>query len=270
MKQTVTSREYKVVLKAARFGGPGDILWEAARSFWKSFSDSIAEIAIDIDGELNKPRKERTISFYDTSGRHLRSAHYICRERMEINSRDREVTLKFRHPDRYVSQDRNMAAARQEDGKIKFEEDIKIPFTTLYSFSTTQPISRDKTLNCLDDLVSLYPGIKKRLGPVRGDEAIGVVGKFVAREEVLRGAAFRIGRKPKTDAECALIVWYVDARPEDKPVIVEFSFRYGAKNENYERDAALRAYGAFAAMKESLADWLEAKTPTKTAFVYEQ
>jgi hypothetical protein len=163
-----------------------------------------------------------------------------------------------------------MAAARPEKGVTKFEEDIKLPFSTFYSFSTAQPISRGKSLDRLHDVVSLYPGMKKQLGSVSKNEPIEIVGSFVAREIVIAGASFRLQRKPKREAECALIVWYGDTNQEDKPVVVEFSFRYGNKHEEYERDAALRAYDAFGSIQKSLAEWIDPDGATKTAFVYEQ
>ena len=270
MKQIVVSREWKVMLKTTRFYGSRSTLQKAAQMFWRSFSNSIEGIAIGVDGSLTAIEKQKTVSFYDTGGRHLHSNNYLFRERVDVDAEEREVTLKFRHPDRYVSQDRDMASARPEEGVTKFEEDIKLPFTTLYSFSTTQPISRGKTLDRLRDVVALYPGIKKRLGSVPKDEPIEIVGSFIAREIVIAGASFRLERKPKREAECALIVWYGDAGQEDKPVVVEFSFRYGNKHEEYERDAALRAYDAFGAMQKSLADWIDPDAATKTAFVYEQ
>src|SRR5207249_902896 len=126
--------------------GSRSTLQKAAQMFWSSFSNSIESIAIGVDGSLTAIEKQKTVSFYDTGGRHLHSNNYLFRERVDVDAEEREVTLKFRHPDRYVSQDRDMAAARPEVGVTKFEEDIKLPFTTLYSFSTTQPISRGKTL----------------------------------------------------------------------------------------------------------------------------
>ena len=44
---------------------------------------------------------------------------------------------------------------------------------------------------------------------------------------VITGADFQIGENPKTEAEYALIMWYDEAAEEDRPVVVEFSFRYG-------------------------------------------
>jgi len=226
MKQHVISREYKVMLKKERFIGLQADLLEQAGDFWHAFEDSIQDIVFDTDGSLKRVEKERIVRFYDTADRRLRENNYVLRERIDLNSGKREVTLKFRHPDRYIYQDREMAAADIENGKTKFEEDIKLPFTKLYSFSTKQSVADGKSLNKLKDLAQLYPDLKDRLKPYRKGEAIEVVKDFAAREVVITGADFQIRKSPKVEAECALIAWYDEAGEKDRPVVVEFSFKY--------------------------------------------
>jgi hypothetical protein len=161
-----------------------------------------------------------------------------------------------------------MAAADVEKGKPKFEEDIKLPFIKLYSFSTKQPISDDKSLNKLNDPGELYPELKKRLKSYQENESIDIVGCFTAKEVVITGADFEIRRSPKVEAECALIAWYDEACEKGRPVVVEFSFRYKNEQEEYDGEAAQRAYDVFTRIKDMLADWVDAKGLTKTAYVY--
>src|SRR5207249_10682860 len=73
MKQIVVSREWKVLLKTTRFYGSRSTLQKAAQTFWSSFSNSIESIAIGVDGSLTAIEKQKTVSFYDTGGRHLHS-----------------------------------------------------------------------------------------------------------------------------------------------------------------------------------------------------
>jgi hypothetical protein len=221
-------------------------------------------------GNLVTIKKPRLVSFYDTGGFQFRSNSYVFRERTDTDRGKREVTLKLRHPDRYVSQDKNSDTARNKKGETKFEEDIKPPFTTLYSFSTTQPISRNVTLNCLGNVLSLFPELKKHLGPILKKEPVDLVGSLVAQELVIVGAKFQISRKPKVDSECALIVWYRHLGLQNEPLVVEFSFRYGNKRGKYRWEAALRAHAIFARMQKALAGWIDQNSPTKTAFVYQQ
>ena len=161
-----------------------------------------------------------------------------------------------------------MAAADVENGKTKFEEDIKLPFIKLYSFSTKQPISDGNSLNKLNDPGELYPDLKKQLKSYRDNELIDIVGDFTAREVVITGADFQIRKSPKVEAECALIAWYDEAGEEDRPVVVEFSFKYKNEREEFDGEAAQRAYDVFGRLKDMLAEWVNSEGPTKTAYVY--
>jgi hypothetical protein len=268
MKQNVVSREYKVMLKKERFVGSQADLIKKAELFWKTFKDSIKDIVIDTDGTLNKVDKQRTIRFHDSADCYLRENSYVFRERVDLATGVREVTLKFRHPDRYISQDRNMAAADTENGKTKFEEDIKLPFLKLYSFSTKQPISENKSLNKLNDPADLYPDLKKRLKSFPKNESIGIVGDFTARELVISGADFQIEKSPKVEAECALIAWYEESGDKDAPVVVEFSFKYENEQEEYDGESAQVAYDVFCTLEGKLTEWIDSEGPTKTAYVY--
>ena len=268
MAQNVVSREYKVMLRKEKFVGSQDDLLKQAAKFWNVFKDLIKDIVFDTDGSLDKVEKQRTIRFYDTEDLRLRKNNYIFRERVDLKTKKREVTLKFRHPDRYISQDRDMDAADKKKGETKFEEDIKLPFIKLYSFSTKQPISDGKSLNKLNDPGKLYPDLKQQLKSYQGNESIEVVGDFTAREIVIEGADFQIGKKPKVKAECALIAWYDKAGKKDRPVVVEFSFKYENDKEKYDGKVTQRAYDIFVALKDKLAKWIDSEGPTKTAYVY--
>ena len=269
MNTLVSSREYKVMLQKQQFNGSRAQLLKQAGEFWSDFKKSIRDVVLDTDGSLDKVEKERTIKFYDTSDCRLRKNSYVFRERVNLKTKEREVTLKYRHPDRYISQDRDMAAAKKKKGKTKFEEDIKLPFVKLYSFSTKQPISDGKNLNQLNDPGKLYPDLKQQLKSYQGDEPIKVVGNFTAREIVITGADFQIQKGPKLEADCALIAWYDDANGEqDKPVVVEFSFKYENEREEYDGTAAQRAYDVFGTLKNKLGKWVDPDGMTKTAYVY--
>lgn len=268
MKQDTKSREYKVMLKSELFSGLEARLLEQVNDFWSELKETIRDIVLDTDGTLNKIETPRLVRFYDSASHRLQQNDYIFRERIDLNSDQREITLKFRHPDRYISQDRDMAAVNFETGKTKFEEDIKLPFVTLYSFSTKQPISDSKLLNKMKDPGELYPDLKKRLKFYQEDELINIVRKFTAKEVVITGANFKIGENPKVEAECALIVWYKESGEQDKPVVVEFSFKYERKGESFDGETAQKAYDVFGRIKDQLTEWVDSEGLTKTAYVY--
>ena len=268
----IGSREYKIMLKAEKFNGNEPTLLEAARSFWNGFQQAIHELVIDTDGSLDKITKRRTIRFYDTNACRLRNNAYVFRERVDIENGMREVTLKFRHPDRYIAQDRDMDARDDKEGKTKFEEDIKptfehkSPFLTLYSFSTKQKISASKKLNKMKDPVKLFPGLQNKLDNYDEDEAIKIVGPFTARELVITGADFQISDAPKLEAECALVVWYNNEGDHTQPKLVEFSYKYEDKDENYTGEMAQRALAVFKKLQRL--EFANPNSITKTACVY--
>ena len=175
MKRKVTSREYKIMLGVSAFRGGEAALLEAARRFWSSLGQFLSGTVGELRGEFDAISMRR-IRFLDTSDSRLRGSGYVFRERTKGGNR--KVTLKFRHSDRYFSQDRNMEAEdNADDAETKFEEDIKpessgAGFVSLYSLSTTQEIG-DRNLNRMDGPGRLYPGLPEALGNAYvEDEAI--------------------------------------------------------------------------------------------------
>jgi hypothetical protein len=268
MGQKVISREYKVMLRPQRFAGDEKALQRTAKAFWRDFARALDGGAVPAEGELGEVKAQRLIRFLDTPGRRLNAGNYIFRERCALTGGDREMTLKFRHPDRHIAAARDMAPDSSAKARTKFEEDIKAPFVSLYSFSTTLPVKDRKTFTALADVARVFEDVPGRLAGFEPGEALEVVNGFTARELVLGGGAMRQSRKRKTVAECGLIVWYDNDRGEDKPCAVEFSYRYGDKRERYPGGLTQRAYEAFSILQTSLGAWVEPKPRTKTAFVY--
>lgn len=264
--EKITSREYKIMLRASRFQGTEQRAIQVASQFWQDFSAAVQKRVIDADGDLTTVDKRRTIRFYDTFTNALRQNDYVLRERGNLDKEEREVTLKFRHPDRYIAQDRNMDAADKGAGESKFEEDIKPPFIKLYSFSTKQPV-KGSTLRSLKDAIKLFPGLNEELEDCQGSDPLQVVGNFTAYELVLSGASFQIRREPREEAECALVLWYDQGTQDKTPVVAEFSYKYGDAEERYSSKAARRAYGVFETL-QGMEDWLDTDSQTKTAYVY--
>jgi hypothetical protein len=265
--KSIGSREYKIMLKAEKFKGKEKELLKTAGKFWSDFKPDMSDFVIDTNGKLNEIKKRRTIRFYDTDMARLRNNNYVFRERTDLETGQREVTLKFRHPDRYLTQDRNMDAKKPKKGESKFEQDIKPPFLSLYSFSTKQEISSSKNLNKMNDPVGLFPDLENKLNNYQKDEQLNKVGQFTARELVITGADFQISASPKLEAECALIVWYQNKGSHTKPLLVEFSFKYESKDEDYDGNMAQRAYHVFMKLQKCQ-KWIDLKSMTKTAYVY--
>jgi hypothetical protein len=268
-REKVISREYKLVLKSENFNGSEYDVIGKATTFWAGFTNITKPIIKTFIGDFNAVSTKREIRFYDTKDFILNNNSYIFRERRDLLDDQKEVTLKFRHPDRYVSQDRDMLSRKIGNGETKFEEDIKAPFLKLYSFSSTQQIEDGQEYKNVKQVFKLYPGLKSRLRKNAEDEKMILVNDLVIREVVITGSEMMLCNDPLVKAECALIVWYDSKLPSGNPLIVEFSFRYGNKKEKYDGRTALNGYEIFMAIQEKMKTWIEEKDKTKTGFIYQ-
>jgi hypothetical protein len=265
--QKVVSREYKLMLQAAKFAGPEKHLLAVADELWGELVGAIAPFVVRVDGALDTISKQRLVAFLDSRARHLCAGGYLFRVRRTLEGSRPEVTLKFRHPDRYVAEARQMKSRRIR-ATVKFEEDIKPPFASLYGFSTRGRVGRKNVPDTLDAVSALFPDLPKRLGKIDGSHKLRIVNGFTAREIVVTGPTLTIGTKPRVEIECALIVWYRHQDTTNAPVAVEFSFRYGNTNGRYSGKAARRAYKIFEALQHGLTEWLDPNSTTKTALVF--
>jgi hypothetical protein len=267
-RQDVTSREYKVMLLPARFPGTDGQVLPVVERFWADVGVLLAPVEVDTQGSFDRVKAHRRIRFFDTSDNGLNRQRYMFRERVDVDSGEREVTLKYRHPDRYVAQDRDMDSSIDKDTKTKFEEDIKPPFQHLFSFSTSQLIAQDRKVARIKDVLQLFPGLKGSLKGFTDEESLAVVDDFTARELVIGGAAVQLGKKHNVSSGCVLVIWYDNAEANGSSVVAEFSFKYGDNGEAYGGGTVRRAYDMFQMLQARLGDWTDADSKTKTAFVY--
>ncbi|MFI0432481.1 MAG: hypothetical protein ACH36H_05020, partial [Candidatus Nanopelagicales bacterium] len=196
----VTSREYKVMLKPDLFIGDAAAFSAAVAEFWAALRDRLGTIDIPVSGGFDEVKAMRLIRFFDTGANSLHGESYIVRERLDTVSEEREVTLKFRHPDRYVAGDRVMEAA-SDTSKTKFEEDVKPPFVSVFSFSTTAPLEAAAELATLGDVADIFPGLQDAVNDLPREEPLQLVAGFTAKEVVLAGAEILLGKRD-IPAEC--------------------------------------------------------------------
>ncbi len=280
--RAVTSREYKVILRASLFEGDKQAVAEAAEDFRDALASAIRNVVkrsaaksiVAKKFELANNKKQASVRFYDTADLRLRASDYVFRQRRPLAGGKSELTLKHRHPDRFL------ASGSKTGGKTKFEEDIKTTerrkFLALYSLSgKVKKVDRDTQFETLADIRRFFKPLRKQIGKAyEGRARLHAVGGFSANQTVLEGPTFRIGRK--LDAECALIVWHRrDGNPQ-QPVVVEFSFRYqdediGADREPFTSGIARCGFEVLQAFRDessSLGKWVDLAGPTKTAYVY--
>lgn len=265
-RQHVTSREYKVMLRPDRFDGDEAQMRAKVDEFWAALATALEQLDIPCEGGFTDIKARRLIRFFDTDEHRLNADQYIVRERQDVDTGDREVTLKFRHPDRYVAADREMDCVG-DDFKTKFEEDVKPPFISVFSFSTTQPLQSGHVLQQVADVADLFPGLPDAVDELPTDTPLVLVSDFVAHEIVLEGAEILLGKRDIV-SECAVVVWYDEGEKDTTPVVAEFSFKYGDEMEDYRGSVARDAYAVLGLLQETMTDWVDPKPITKTAFVF--
>ena len=133
----VQSREYKVMLLPERFAGSESEMRAAVARFWTDVTRVLEPLDIPSKGSFDGVKARRRIRFFDTTANGFNRQRYLFRERVDVQTGERQLTLKYRHPDRYVSSDRNMDASVDKNVETKFEEDVKPPFVSVFSYSTS-------------------------------------------------------------------------------------------------------------------------------------
>ena len=281
--RAVTSREYKMMLQAEEFKGDNDKLARAADKFRDDLADSIAEFVVPSDGKVlagdkfkpQKKKKQATVQFFDTKRLLLRKSDFVFRRRRPLSGGKAELTLKRRHPDRFLT------SGSETGGDPKFEEDIKATrkqvFISLHSLSgKVKKVDPDVEFNRLEDIQRFYEPLREQLGSAYGpDKKVHQVGDFTAEQTVLEGPEFTVS--DDTIAKCALIVWYRKGGSAKRPVVAEFSFRYddeslGIGQEPFTPEIGRCCFQILQALRDEdtpVADWVDLKGPTKTKYVYE-
>jgi len=257
----LTSREYKFMLDQRLF----DDYEQAAQEFLGDLQRAVqrmaggTEIAGDFDATLR-----REIVFLDTPDQTIKLNRLLFRQRIKKDGKDEaEYTLKCRSPDRYFAAAADLTAADGLKGASKFEEDIGAPFLTRFSQSNT--VKGDKRApTTLGEAAEIFPA----LGKLRRDGRrchhkieLEKVNSLQIFERVLKGPVLHFG---KVEAQIALILW--SDREEGRPLVAEFSFRYGDEKERHSRKVSLQSMEFFE--KLQALDWGAAAGRTKTQFAY--
>lgn len=261
----VGSREYKILLDTTSFSGNATTRATKVSNYWTALKNLIENDSIERDtsGSLSL-EKSRTVIFYDVENScDFFNAGYIFRER--IDNGNREVTLKFRSPDRFIASKKDMDGT-ESGWESKFEEDLAAPFSSKYSYSTKQGISQSKNLNKVDDPVGLFPGLDNE----NLDETLTIekVGNLTVNEYVYKNASVDLGA---LDGEFSLTLWYNETVSTTQPIVAEISFKYEGANEGFSNNVVTRSKSLFSAMQEdsTVASWNAQNSLTKTATVYQ-
>ena len=260
------SREYKMMLRPERFAGDEDAVKRSCAEFWGDVGAALAKLEIPTEGQFDRVKARRRIRFLDTSELSFRAHKYVLRERVDVDSGEREVTLKYRHADRYLAADRDMEPTGGKRSETKFEEDVKPPFASVFSYSTTVEIEPEVAMTHMGHIRELFPGFGDEV-PQVDDGRLLIVRNFCANELVLVGASVLLGKRD-IGAECAMVVWHDSEEASKAPVCVEFSFKYGDDDEDYAGTVTRDAHDLLQVLPTDLPAWVHPNPVTKTSFVY--
>lgn len=256
----VTRREYKVMLDHRLFLDRKP----AVEAFGRDLHSCAARLTkIDCEGEFTSTRK-REIVFLDTADQTIALNELVFRQRTDLVKGVTEYTLKCRSPDRYIAAATRVESAGPRKGKEKFEEDIGAPFVVRFSHSNTVEGLRASP-RTLRQAAKIFPA----LGRLTRDEQpcspgleLRPANSLTIFERVLEGPVLRFD---KVEAEVALILW--SDGEAGRPIVAEFSFRYGDEGERYDPKGARRALEFFTECQRM--DWCLPGARTKTQFVYD-
>ncbi|MCA9950767.1 MAG: hypothetical protein KDE48_14050 [Anaerolineales bacterium] len=276
----ITSREYKLMLKTDRFRNRNDGSNE--------FMDMVVSLIENQGGEVKTDfeEKERRVWYLDTPAFALRQNGYILRLRQEMEAAKQfKLTLKYRHPDRYLASETQVLASamaevkyREDDDDIetKFEEDILLHSASKFAYSTSIRMNGRPNLNALADAIDIFPGLETL--PIPDDTPMAKVNGFTAQEVKRESGKIDFDMKPKIKP--CLSFWYLSDEAGGYPLVTEFSFDYDVLDEEHERlikhpdrlehfplPVVENANIFFNAIQSHLS-WFDLTGSTKTAFAY--
>jgi hypothetical protein len=180
-------------------------------------------------GNLYEDIKENVcrVWYLDTQRHEInRDNNFFLRIREEQNSYD--ITLKCRHPDRYISSSYDLSHPSNHSGLkfkgFKFEEDITTPFHSKFSSQAKFEDRKKPEITTFQDILSIYPDLKSL--NITADKNLKKVNKFEAKEisYKLGDVVFEDGSKLVSE----MSMWYLSDK-EKSPVIVELDFDCNAQ-----------------------------------------
>jgi hypothetical protein len=225
----MTSREFKIMLVPNEF-----IDRKAGIHKVTNVIDSLIEKQGGSFKNEVEEKKRRTW-YLDTDAHELNDNKFLFRIREEKKTDEYGITLKCRHPDRYISASHDLTSSRK-DVKMKFEEDVVTPFISKFSLSATLKEVQKPEFGTFKELLSVFPGLSLDIG---AEESLNKVNNFEAIEVACEiGKIIFAGEK---SVKSYLNLWYIPTE-EKPPRIVEFTFDYGAKETDDPKGVLLEEF----------------------------
>lgn len=228
LNRSLDSREFKLIVKPEIFIDINAGIKKVQRLIDNEIKKLNGKFKSD-ESELKL--KYRRTYFLDTPDFRLHSKNFFLRIREDNKPPKYNITLKCRHPDRYISSAYNLSDSNTHE--LKFEEDIIAPHVSKFSISLNFDQDQKPNLKSIKDLKSEFRGLRSY---DLGDGKLLKVNNFEADEISVKLGKVAYNEKngqDKDDNKVNLFLnfWY---SPKDKklPVIVEFTYSYSALKRN--------------------------------------
>ena len=230
MNRSLDSREFKLILKPKIFQD----LNEGIKKVQKIIDKEVDMLNGKFKPDSDLKQKFRRTYYLDTPNFRLKSKNFFLRVREDKESNKCDITLKCRHPDRYISASYDLSSSMKKS-TIKFEEDIIAPHVSKFSISVNFEEYQEPEINNLEKLKTIFPGLHTQ---DLGDGILEKVNKFEAKEISVKLGKISYNNNNKDgedddEIKTFLNLWY-SPKNKGKPVIVEFTYDYAAIKKKEE------------------------------------
>ena len=230
MTISLDSREFKLILKPKIFQDLNEGIKKVQKIIGKEVEMLNGKFIPDSDLKL----KLRRTYYLDTPNFRLKYKNFFLRVREDKESNKYDITLKCRHPDRYISASYDLSSTTKKS-TIKFEEDVIAPHVSKFSISVNFEENQEPEINNLEKLKTIFPGLHTQ---DLGDGILEKVNKFEAKEISVKLGKISYNNKDGEDDDdeikTFLNLWYSPNNNKGKPVIVEFTYDYDAIKKKEE------------------------------------
>jgi hypothetical protein len=268
----INSREFKLMLKPDVFPNRD----EGLKNFLAIIDSTIVKQSASLKVKIKQ--ENRRTWYLDTNQHTLyNDNNFLLRIRKEPNEYD--ITLKCRHPDRYLSASHNLKSPVKKLKETKFEEDISTDrdntFYSRFSLSAKFEEKQEPVLHTFQDLRAIFPGLN--IPGIANSEGLNIVNQFEASE-----FSYKIGELVFADGNkvsTGINFWYLSDE-ESIPIIIEFTFDYKANDPSTSNETLLEEFPPslientnkfyLSLRQESVADLDTSSTKTEFAYKYKK
>jgi hypothetical protein len=260
-------REYKLILRATRFTSA-----QSVTDFTRLVRHAAEELDVALFREERPEPQIREVLFFDTTACDLYNGTFMLRQRTTYRHGwpldEREVVLKFRHPEVETAAAVDVRPTGGLAHLVKFKEEL-LPLRdglggirSLFSHNCTlsdAPALRDRPFQ---EVAALFPALAPLAVPP--DAPLQLVSGLAAEEVLADIGEVHFGHGLRAKANVA--VWR-DRGPQT-PLVGEFAFQ--CRFERYEElhhKARKRSEEFFRALQLAARDWVQLDA-TKTGVVY--